>query len=66
MRCIYACPQQALRPRLFRFSAIKGGYDLGEIASEALGTNEASVGPGSEIYKGYYAHFQTYVERVDV
>lgn len=66
MRCIYACPKQALQPRLFRFSAIKDGYNLDEIAARALGPNEEGVGPEIGAYKGYYAHFRDYVERVEV
>lgn len=66
MRCIYACPQQALRPRLFRCAAIKGGYDLDEIVAEATDGSGESVEPCSEIYRGYYAHFQRYVERVEI
>ena len=65
MRCIYACPKQALQPRLFRFSAIKDGYSLDEIVAEASRTNEKSVETETETYKGYYAHFRDYVERVE-
>lgn len=31
MRCVYACPVQAIHPRLFKFSVVKGGYDLRDI-----------------------------------
>jgi NAD-dependent dihydropyrimidine dehydrogenase PreA subunit len=27
MRCIYRCPKEAIMPRLYRFTVMKGGYD---------------------------------------
>lgn len=31
MRCVYACPVDAIHPRLYKFSVVKGGYDLKQI-----------------------------------
>ena len=66
MRCLYSCPEQALHPRLFRFSTIQDGYNLDEIASVELDGHKGVQGRESEIYRGYYAHFQKYVERIEV
>ncbi|MEE4195205.1 MAG: EFR1 family ferrodoxin [Anaerolineae bacterium] len=48
MRCIYACPTDAIHFRLFKFTVVKGGYDLSKILAtpKLEGTLEGVKKPG--------------------
>lgn len=35
LKCIYACPQKALSPRILKFVVLKKGYDLTEMSKNA-------------------------------
>lgn len=35
LKCIYSCPQNALKPRILKFSVLKEGYNLKEMSKKA-------------------------------
>lgn len=35
MKCIYSCPRKALRPRIFKFSVLKKGFNIKQMIKEA-------------------------------
>jgi NAD-dependent dihydropyrimidine dehydrogenase PreA subunit len=62
MRCIYACPQQAIVPRFSKFCVLKDGYDIRAIiANTGLEGNFVT-----EETRGFYRHFWKYIRNVDV
>jgi ferredoxin/flavodoxin len=61
MRCVYACPQQAISPRLFRFCVLKGGYNLQDIIDDPA-IKEHYI---TEETRGYFRHFVPYIQQPD-
>jgi flavodoxin/ferredoxin len=62
MRCIYACPQQAIAPRFGTFCVIKDGYDIRAIIANA----DIEGNFITEETRGFYRHFWKYIRNVDV
>lgn len=62
MRCIYACPQQAIAPRFGTFCVLKDGYDIRAIIANA-GLEGNFV---TEETRGFYRHFWRYIRNADV
>jgi flavodoxin/ferredoxin len=62
MRCIYACPQQAIVPRFGKFCVLKDGYDIRAIIANA----DLEGNFITEETKGFYRHFLRYVRNADV
>ena len=50
LRCIYGCPNRALRPGMFSFIILKEGYDLKAIEKRMEGVE---LSPVEELAKGY-------------
>jgi ferredoxin/flavodoxin len=62
MRCIYACPQQAIVPRSAKFCVLKDGYDI-----RAIIANPNLEGDFiTEETRGFFRRFLKYVRNVDV
>ena len=62
MRCVYDCPQGAIVPRLFRFTVVKGGYDVKGVLADP----EIDGDFVSEETRGYYRHFLHYLRDPDL
>ncbi|TET52985.1 MAG: hypothetical protein E3J64_04245 [Anaerolineales bacterium] len=62
MRCIYACPQRAIVPRVFKFTVVKGGYDVRGV----LDNTEIDGDFVTEETRGYYRHFLDYLRDPDL
>jgi ferredoxin len=62
MRCIYACPQQAIVPRGFGFTVLKDGYDIRAIIANA----DLEGDFVTEETRGFYKHFLRYIRNADV
>jgi flavodoxin/ferredoxin len=62
MRCIYACPQQAIVPRFAKFCVFKDGYDVRAIIANA----DLEGNFVTEETKGFFRHFLKYVRNVSV
>lgn len=62
MRCIYACPQQAIVPRFAKFCVLKDGYDIRAIIANADLESDFVTGKT----RGYYRHFLKYIRNADV
>lgn len=60
MRCIYACPQKAISPRLSKLLVLKQGYDIRAIVADPSIAG-AFV---TEDTRGYYRRFLRYVKDV--
>lgn len=53
MRCVYACPVNAIHPRLYKFSVVKGGYDLQQILATPLSEAELETASKPGFYERY-------------
>jgi ferredoxin len=62
MRCVYACPQNAIASRGFGFCVLKDGYDIRAIIANA----DLEGNFITEETRGYYRHFVRYIRNVDV
>jgi hypothetical protein len=62
MRCVYACPQQAIVSRGFGFCVLKDGYDIQAIIANA----DLEGNFISEETRGFYRHFLRYIRNADV
>lgn len=59
MRCIYACPRQAIAPRMGKFCVLKNGYDIQRLVQQAQSTSgDADIANSTGAYK-------TYLENID-
>jgi flavodoxin/Pyruvate/2-oxoacid:ferredoxin oxidoreductase delta subunit len=59
MRCIYACPQRAISPRLFKWCVLGDGYDL----QATIDNPDIPAHFVSEKTRGYFRHFVPYVRQ---
>lgn len=50
LKCIYGCPQKALRPGIGKFIIVKGGYNLNSIEKRTEGKERDSI---ESLAKGY-------------
>ena len=58
MHCVYACPENAIKSRILRFSVIKDGYDIKKIINDdAIDTDFVD-----ENTKGFFKHFYKYLQ----
>jgi len=62
MRCIYACPQQAIAPRFGKFCVLKDGYDIRAIINDPNIEGDFVT----EETKGFFKHFFKYVRDIEV
>ncbi len=62
MRCIYACPQQAISPRFSKFCVLKDGYDIHSIIDDPT-LNGKYV---TQETQGYFRRFLRYVQQAGV
>ena len=60
MRCMYACPEKAISPRLSKPFVLKRGYDIRTIVSDPSIDGEFVT----ENTRGYYGRFLRYVQDV--
>lgn len=58
LRCVYACPANAIYPLVSRFLIVRGGYDLNKIEAYAYDTVPET---DEEIASGSYAFFREYL-----
>ncbi|MBN1935535.1 MAG: EFR1 family ferrodoxin [Anaerolineae bacterium] len=59
MRCIYACPRQAIVPRLGKFCALKNGYDIHRVIQQAQSASDDTV------TANLTGEFKAYLENID-
>ncbi len=62
MRCIYACPQQAIVPRSAKFCVLKDGYDIRTIINNPNLEGDFIT----EETRGFFRRFLEYVRNADV
>ena len=57
MRCIYGCPENAIRSRGMQFTVIKDGYDIRKFVDKRY-EKSAYI---TENTRGYFKHLKSYV-----
>jgi flavodoxin/ferredoxin len=62
MRCLYNCPVTAIKPRIFGFVAVKGGYNIYKIIKDDSISSDFIKEKG----KGYYKHFNKYLDKIEI
>ena len=62
MRCVYACPQQAITARFARFCVLEDGYDIQAIINDP----HVEGNFVTEETRGFYRHFLKYVRNAEV
>ena len=53
MRCVYSCPVNAIHPRLYKFTVVKGGYDLKKMLSTPRSAEELETAKKPGFFEEY-------------
>ncbi len=54
MRCIYACPRQAIVPRMSKFCVLKSGYDIDRLIKDIEALPEDDAGAPNREFRDYF------------
>lgn len=58
MRCMYSCPEKAIKPGILRSTMLKNGYNIKNIITD----DSISGDFVDEATKGFYKHFYRYIQ----